>query len=524
MKKTQSLRRKFFIRVLLSLITIVLLSGFVQLYFIQQQIADNVENQANLLAHNIMDGISKTETAAHLIEHQIDLKMIANAKYLSLMFKGKSAKEITNADLIVARDQLGLEGITLFARKGNDIVGVKATEPTEIGFSFKQFGEAGFLAMSRLLKGKNPAAQNVSYQAKNIVVLPIAQSGSHDNEPVFNKYAYYHPEGSDYIIDPYIEANQVYKFTKKVGPDAQIQDVLINNPYVKEIAVLHPKVFKDPSLAKSFYSPLKKVEYGTFKLKSPNDVQILKEMAGDIEKRTDIETINGKKYYQMFIPAGDSRMIYIAYDYQKMSTPLYRHSIILIVTGLLSLIVLFLVTARFFNRIYRNIQRIKGQLQLLEEGDLTAVSEVHDGSELEDLSKSTNRMAERLHQMMRDTQNQADKTERLSVMLESEASESVEKMYQLSTETTMKSREQFYEITEFLDEIEQVLHSFKDQEGISQILEKVKAMREVANDRTAATTEMTMTLSDLLKSLHGQSSELSEISSSLLEYMEKFKL
>ncbi|WP_161783354.1 hypothetical protein [Heyndrickxia ginsengihumi] len=49
-------------------------------------------------------------------------------------------------------------------------------------------------------------------------------------------------------------------------------------------------------------------------------------------------------------------------------------------------------------------------------------------------------------------------------------------------------------------------------------------MKIVANDRTYATTNMTIALSDLIKSLQGQSAELSEISNALLKSMDKFKL
>jgi hypothetical protein len=49
-------------------------------------------------------------------------------------------------------------------------------------------------------------------------------------------------------------------------------------------------------------------------------------------------------------------------------------------------------------------------------------------------------------------------------------------------------------------------------------------MREVANNQTAAATDLTITLADLLEALHGQSSELSDISKTLLDQMGKFKL
>lgn len=227
---------------------------------------------------------------------------------------------------------------------------------------------------------------------------------------------------------------------------------------------------------------------------------------------------------ELFIKTKDGQVIYIALDYGALSGPLYRHSIILLVTGVISLIVLFLLTARFFNRIYENIQKIKRQIQSLEKGDLTAKSNVNDRSELENLSQSTNRMVDKLNKLVKDTQEQATKTQKLSVLLEAETSQTIEKIYAITTETTMKSREQLYEIISFLDELVETLQPYKKNEQVLHLIEKVEDMKQIANERTAATTDMTITLSDLIHSLHGQSRELSEISNALLESMKKFKL
>lgn len=524
MKKKQSLRRKFVIQVLMSLISVVVLSGIIQLFFINQQIAINVESQANLVSNNILSGIKKTEMASESIEDQIDLKMLGYAKYIASQLNTKTAKDISNEQLIELKEELGLEGITIFVQTQDDVIGVKSTDPTEVGFSFKPFGEEVLTPMMDVMEGKIiPRAGDGSYVNINELVLPISQSGSHEN-PVFIKYAYYHPEGTDFLINPYVLEEEVYKFTQEVGPDVEIKDVLKSNSTVKEIAVLNPRVFKDPSLEEELYAPLRKVEYGTFKYKSKRDVEILKDMVTHPEKITLIDTTNGEKLYQVFIPVNENRVIYIAFDYEEMSGPLYRHSIILIISGLLSLLVLFLLTTRFFSGIYEKIQQIIQQINSLEEGDLTAKSNVKDNSELESLSHSANRMVDRLNKLVRDTQENATKTQKLSVMLEAEASQSVEKMYEISTEATIKSREQLFDITLFLEEVSKVLAPYQADENAREILGKVDIMKEVANERTSATTDMTITLSDLLKSLHGQSSELSEISNTLLEQMEKFKL
>jgi methyl-accepting chemotaxis protein len=520
--KIITLRRQFLIRIVSVLLIIAIFSGAIQLYFMKEQIVRQTNQQAEAIAKNVLRGLEQTDLATQTIEHQIDLKLISYAKHIAALLQERSVDQITREELLKIRDDLGLAGISIVqeTKSKDDFVGVVATEQSEIGFSFKKFGyyEVGKI----LLNGGEPSIPGATFSDKNILVLPIAQSGSNNKEPVFFKYAYYHAPHTDYIINPYIEANEVYNYTEIVGPKETINKLVKENDIVLEIAVLNPKVFANPSLEKQLYPPLKKIEAGSFDLESSKDREILTKPT--IKKESYVEKINGKKVYKMFLPFDQNRVIYLSLDYEKMSTPLYRHSIILIVSGLLSLVILFLLTARFFNRIYENIQKIKRQIKLLEEGDLTAKSEVNDGSELEQLSKSTNRMVDQLNKLVKDTQDQATKTQRLSVLLEAEASESVEKMYELSTEATMKSRDQLYEITELLDDMGNILKPYKQNENIGNIIEKIELLKQIVNDRTAATTDMTITLSDLLQSLHGQSKELSDISNTLLDYMAKFKL
>lgn len=517
-----TIRKQFIIAVLSILIIITFISGAIQLYFMNDQIVTQTNQQAEAIANNVVRGIEQTELASKTIEHQIDLKLASYANHIGDLLKGKSVEEISSEELLAIRDDLGLAGITIIqeTKEKDDFVGVLSTEEKEIGFSFKQYGyyEIGKLIMS----GQDPAIPFATYSDQYILILPIAQSASHSEKPEFFKYAYFHVPGTDYIINPYIQANEVYEYTENVGPAAEINELTKENDIIHEIAILNPKVFADPSLEEQLYPPIKKIEAGQFLLISDKDTEFLKQE--NLTKQTFNEEVNGKKTYKMFLPYEENRVIYLALDYEKMTGPLYRHSIILIVTGLVSLLILFLLAAKSFNQIYENIQKIITQLTQLEEGDLTAESTINDRSELDRLSKSTNRTVAKLNLLVTETQEQAQKTQKLSVLLEAEASQSVETMYTLSTEATIKARDQFFEITAFLDAVESVLDIYTGNEKVQEVIAQLGHIREIANEQTAATTNITITLSDLLKSLHGQSSELSEISRTLLDSLSKFKI
>jgi methyl-accepting chemotaxis protein len=515
-----TLRQKFIIRVFSVLIIIGLISGTIQLYFMKQQIMAQTTQQADAIANNVLSGMNQTNEATKAIEHQIDLKLIADAQNIAVLLNGKAANQITRNELIKIRDDLGLAGVTIFHedKSKDDIVGAVSTDDQEVGFSFKKFGY--YDVGKQVLSGEKPVLPGATYLDNHTIVLPITQSGSHSQKPIFYKYAYYVPSGTNYVINLYIKADEVYNYTKNVGPAATINNLVKENKIAKEIAVLNPKVFADPSLGKRLYPPLKKIEAGTFHLQTKRDLVTIK----STKKESYIENVNGIIVYKMFLPIDENHVIYLALDYGKMSGPLYHYSIILIVSSLISLFILFFLTTQFFNGIYENIQKIIRQMKFLEQGDLTVHFTVQDESELESLSQSTNRMVEKLNRLVMETKNQAEKTQRLSVVLEAESYRSVKKMYQVSTEVTIQAREQLDEILEFLDELKNILQPYKENERVSYFLEKVDVMCQLARDRTAATTDTTIALSDLLKSLHKQSRELSDISNDLLEQISIFKL
>ncbi|MFD2372145.1 HAMP domain-containing protein [Brevibacillus sp. GCM10020057] len=521
-KQHKSLLQQFLSRIFFVLIIISVITGVVQLYLINQQITLETDNQAFMIAESINKGIEETLLASSAIEHQIDLKLISYAERIADRLQNKNLQMITNEELIATRDEMGVAGITILAKTEGDIVGVLSTEPQDIGFSLKK---VGFLeAADNLLNGRKVSVPGATFLENNMVVLPIAQSESHVDQPAFYKYSYYHPPGKPYIINVFIEAGEVYQFTREIGPDVWISKVRKENSNVKEIGILTPKVFADPSLEQKLYPPLKKIVHGTFNYESDEDIRLLTQLSVQPKVVTSIQSIDKKKIYKMFLPIKDDKVVYIALDFDEIRSPLVRHSVILIVSGFVSLVALFALTARFFAKIYKDIQKIIAQMKQLETGDLTARSDVTAKGELGDLSHSVNKMTYALRRLLTDTHKKAIQAQRVAVVLEAEANHSVEKAFSLSMEKTATARDSIDEIFFCLDQVEELLEQQKENSKATEILDKINRIRDWAKERTNNTTEITITLADLLKSLHAQSSELSDIANVLLQKMERFKL
>ncbi|MFB1100485.1 HAMP domain-containing protein [Terribacillus sp. JSM ZJ617] len=519
-KKNRTLRQQFFLTLLIILASITLLSGILQYYFINNQVKNSIEFEARNIGKSIEQGINETDFASRAIEQQIDYRIELISKEISEQLP-KDTEDITTDKLEELKNKMDISGIDIFAFDENDVVSVvMSTEPDELGFTLKDISDDGLKDQENLLSGKKfDLLTPASYSNDNIVVLYTAQSGSRE-EPEFFKYAYYHEPGTNYIISPFIEASEVYQFTQKVGTETWIDKINEEHSYTKEIAVLDPRVFADPSLSEKMYPPLEKVVYGDYKYNTDN--KILVDMAQNPKLVTKIEKNDGKKIYKMFIPYDDGRVIYVALDYDKMSAPFKSYSYILIGFGFVSLIILFLTTTRFFNQIYKNISKIISQIKSLETGDFTVRSKVSDKGDLGKLSQSINMMAGSLNGVLSQTREQAILTERHAFLLESEANNTVDKVYSMSIDATAEIRGKTEDINYIIQEIETHLSKeVKDDQESRMYLAK---LRELVQTQSNSTTEMTITLSDLLKSLHNQSSSLSEISKKLLKSLEEFHL
>lgn len=316
-------------------------------------------------------------------------------------------------------------------------------------------------------------------------------------------------------INAYFEAQESYGFTDEVGLNFWIQKMERDHTFIHDITVIDLKEFQNTDLEKQNAPPLGFL--------SEEDIEMIKKL-GEKGKEKSIQKINGEKVLKLYLQVENGQVIYISMDYNKVTGQIYRHSIILVISSFVSLIVLSIMTIKFFDKIYENIKKIIKQIRIFETGDLTVKSQVLNAGELSSLSVTANIMVDNINKFIKDTQEQAIKTQVLSEELESEASDSLERIYELSTEITIDAREQLDEINDYLKKAEMTLIAYNHDENVQDILESMGKMRERANQYTAATTNITITLSDLLQSLYEQSRELSFISNTMLERMSNFKL
>jgi nitrogen-specific signal transduction histidine kinase len=385
MGKNQPKWQKVFLhRVLLVLLVIMILSGIVQFFLLQHQVKSELEHRSELILNTISREIEKSERASQLIEHQIDLNLYAFARNIEQELKSQSVEEMTNEQLENIRKELQIAGITIFAQKGNDIVGIKSTDPVEIGLSTKAFHF--FTYANALLNEERIQVNEASFVDDQMIVMPIIQSTSHSEEKVFYKYGYYHPKGKDYIICLFIEAEDVKKFTDSIHPNVTIEKILNEDPYIKEVAVF------------DISNQQMNVIAGLFHLKSKEDRQMV-EQRNIGEKISYLDSTHSEDVFKVFYPIPQDRMIYVALDYQRMRQSLMIHSFLMASTGMIALLCLYFLIRRLFQQISNQMNKIVEKVKRISKGDYYLLIDFDEQPyEFRELAQSINKMSLNLRQ------------------------------------------------------------------------------------------------------------------------------
>ncbi|WP_420844228.1 HAMP domain-containing protein [Jeotgalibacillus terrae] len=415
--------------------------------------------------------------------------MLAQARLIATELDELNGSNLTRDQLLQYKEEFSLDGVTIFQETGDDVTATVTSEPGDAGFSLK---EAGYYEAAVNILNNDEAYSLVS--SETVTGTNISNDERH-------KYAYYRPEGADYFLNIYVEAEDITAYLNQAGPQALIDEMTENLKVMEEGAVYE--------MAESGWTFTAGSERT---LTEKAQTLIGSDMGSD-----------GDQYYRIYFPVNDSYAAYVALDKSDISAPIYRNALVMMVTRLLPLILLIILISKFFNRVAIHIQKLINQVSALEGGDLTVKNDIDDQGELRKLSVSMNRMTDRLNYLLKKASGYTSQAERMSVMLEKETKETARRMSELTVESAMMARHESEEVTHMLKDAERFVRIYAPPKDADKYLEKISLMRHHVQSKSEAATEITITISDLLHSLHSQAESLAETSQEMTELIDTFK-
>ncbi|UUZ86941.1 GHKL domain-containing protein [Paenibacillus sp. P26] len=245
--------------------------------------------------------------------------------------------KIDNSELVELKKIIGVDEITLFARQGDDIVGLKSSDPKEIGVSSKGW-DTIFVAFN----------QPLSRQEVNVGIgqtLRDYWSGPRDtsttNPAQVNKWGYYYDGTTNYIIDPFVSVTGFKQYQDVTGVDDAIHRLLRDNGEAAlEVSVLNsdkllqrklPEINPTPS---NWFSE-REVLFGSYEYRDPEEKQYAEAALNENRTVYYITRSGGKSVMKSFSPvhtdymkynaAGSPLLIEITSDYDAINQVLKKH-------------------------------------------------------------------------------------------------------------------------------------------------------------------------------------------------------
>ncbi|MCS7461389.1 EAL domain-containing protein [Paenibacillus doosanensis] len=408
------LRKKLAITFMLVVTLIMGLYNFLNYYFSRDLLIKDQEKQMDLLAKQIGISIEQSQFGAQYVEDLIGnkLRVAAIAARNAL---NPDIANVTNEELARLSEELGISHITLMQEVGDDIVGVKSSDPKEINMSTKDW-DYWFVAFKQLLTDKNT---NVSQGLK----LPNFWSGpvniSYTDPDHVDKWGYYFDGTTNYIINPYIRDTQILKFQQILGPQSILEKILNNNKSVLEITGFNPKTFGEPPVYSEAngqkYIDLvnRDIQFGQYEYKEPDDVSNVKKSFQSGKILSVVAESNGKKVLKSFIPISSANpyIIGIVTDYQMIQDILNEQFLNNTVISIIVLLFVLGISFLLANYIARPVNHILYKVNEIAEGNFGAKISINRSDELGLLSKRVNTMSMNLDAYTRELKDKNEEIE-----------------------------------------------------------------------------------------------------------------
>ncbi|AFC33599.1 CitS [Paenibacillus mucilaginosus 3016] len=350
-------KSKFIVVFVVVFFSTILLNNFVFYQVTQERLEETFEKESEMLAVDLTDSISQYHLSVRYVEELIgeELRVAAMAIQSSLDPKFEN---VTNEQLAALSQELGISHITLFQRKEKDIVGVRSSDPKEIGISARKWG-FWYTAMKQLF-ALQPVSIPEGQKLKNYWAGPLEYSSS--NPGSIDKWGYYYDGTTNYMINPYVHDRQIREFQNLVGYEEIVQRTLKKDSTILEITGFNPKLFgeKAPEFKRNdgtkFVSLSNRdIYFGTYTFPESRDVASVRQAISDNRTITYSGESNGRKVIKSFIPVPSGKdlggqefpyVIGVVSDYQSIQTHLDKQArnafYLIILATLMAMIIIYL--------------------------------------------------------------------------------------------------------------------------------------------------------------------------------------
>lgn len=326
--------------------------------------------------------------------------------------------DVSNDQLKRLAKKLMISHITLLAPAGDDIIGVKSSDPKEINMSTKEWGY-WYISFRQLL-----SQQTIT--TKKGVTLPHFWSGpievASSNPNHIDKWGYYYDGSTNYIIDPYFRDRHVLDFEKRFGPTNVMNRFTENLEGVLELTVFNPKNFgkrnQNVYLNGNKYIKIKDqpIWYGTYTYRNTErDKKSIQEVLKTGKSQSYLAEINHKKVLKTLVPIKEKNtpayVIGVVYDYGLIEKELQQELIKHLLLSLPFIFIVLIISFIFSTSITRPIKHIMEHVNQIAKGNFGKVLNTRRKDELGGLVANINHLSHFLKTYVDDLKKSQEESE-----------------------------------------------------------------------------------------------------------------
>jgi diguanylate cyclase (GGDEF)-like protein len=326
--------------------------------------------------------------------------------------------DVSNDQLKRLAKKLMISHITLLAPAGDDIIGVKSSDPKEINMSTKEWGY-WYTSFRQLL-----SQQTIT--TKKGVTLPHFWSGpievASSNPNHIDKWGYYYDGSTNYIIDPYFRDRHVLDFEKRFGPTNVMNRFTENLEGVLELTVFNPKNFgkrnQNVYLNGNKYIKIKDqpIWYGTYTYRNTErDKKSIQEVLKTGKSQSYLAEINHKKVLKTLVPIKEKNtpayVIGVVYDYGLIEKELQQELIKHLLLSLPFIFIVLIISFIFSTSITRPIKHIMEHVNQIAKGNFGKVLNTRRKDELGGLVANINHLSHFLKTYVDDLKKSQEESE-----------------------------------------------------------------------------------------------------------------
>ncbi len=386
----------------ISLFITVILTLNISLYHAssESELRGNAERQMVTIAKQIGTTLSLSEQTRQYMEDLIG-ENLRNAAIAAQSELDPDIDKVTNEQLAALSRKLGVDHITLWVRTEDDILAVKSSEEKEINLSSKTW-DYWYTAFHQLFDSHNvtiPQGQKLP----NYWSGPI-QFSSSDFDRI-DKWGYYYDGTTNYLIDPYVDAEKFLNFTNVNGTNALIEQLMDDNPGLLNVTGFDPEFFGKPLIMKEkngkpvLNLDVRDIVFGDYDYGNEElDVALVRQAAdtGDVATRSDKS--DGKRILKSFVPLGEdiSYVVGVVFDYGMIEHTLRKQLFTLTMISIGLIVAAWAASYFISGWLIRPFREIVHRVDEIAQGRFDSPIAVRSRDELGLLSAHVNTMASSL--------------------------------------------------------------------------------------------------------------------------------